>query len=190
MCPHSPKPAVFWAASKAVWPAGWGRGSAPLLCAGETSVQERHGLIVTCPEEATKMIPGMEHLSSKDRLRQLGLFSMVREGSGETWEHPVSVWRGGYWQEGDRLSSRVCFDRKRGNGFKLTEGRFRLGIRKKSFTGRVVRHWHRLPREVVAAGLDDLQRSLLTRRILWFYSMFLNMFSALRAVLNRMLSWT
>ena len=30
------------------------------------------------------MIPGMEHLSSKDRLRQLGLFSMVREGSGET----------------------------------------------------------------------------------------------------------
>jgi len=56
--------------------------------------------------------------------------------------------KGPYKKDGDKLSSRACCNRTKGNGFKLKEGRFRLDIRMKIFTMRVVKPWYRLPREV------------------------------------------
>ena len=59
--------------------------------------------------------------------------------------------KGAYKQEGSKLFERVDNSRTTGNGFKLKEGRFRLDVRGKFFTMRVVRCWHRLPREAVDA---------------------------------------
>jgi len=96
------------------------------------------------------MIRGLEPLCWEERLGEMGLLSLAKRRLWGDLRAAASAWRG-CERAGEGLCTRVWSDRTRGNGFKLTEGRFRPYIRKKFFTMRVVKHWHRLLREAVAA---------------------------------------
>jgi len=81
----------------------------------------------------------MEHLCCEERLREVELFSLEkRRLQGELIANFQYLKRA-YEKDGDRLFSKACCNRTR------------VDIRKKFFMMRVVRHWNRLPREVVDA---------------------------------------
>jgi len=139
-----------------------GGDSVPLLYSGETSPGVLHplwglqfwgsqrekdiDLLEWVQGKAMKMIRRLEQLFYEERLRELGQFSWEKRKLQRKLLVAFQYLKGAYERGGERHFTRSCSDRTRGRGFKLKEGRIRLDV-----TMRVVRYWHRFPREDVDA---------------------------------------
>ena len=94
---------------------------------------------------ATELVMGPEHNSYEKRLRGLGLFSLEKRRLSGDLLTLHNYRKGGCSKAGVGLLSQARSNRMRGNGLRLCRGRMTVAVGENFFTGRVLKHWNRLP---------------------------------------------
>jgi len=109
----------------------------------------------------TKKVRGLQHLSYKERLKELCLFRLKKRRLRGDLLNAYKCLKSGFQKDGAKLFSVVPSDRTSVNRYILKHRQFHLNRRKNFFTLRVTEQWSRLPREVVESpSLEILKTHL------------------------------